>query len=271
MKLKGRFFYSLLALIVIFESCTEKDLITYDVTGGNSIYFTEPYNTANSSRPRDSVSAQFGFLADDVVSTVVSIPVKVTGPLVDYDREFSVQADPNGMLKEGTDFRFLNQPLVIPANTNDGVIQIEVFKSEVMKETRMITNLDLVPNTYFNTQIKTRKSSLTLREVPVLRTRLIADDFNEIPYCWTNNPSRTTFNNYMGPYSKAKLDLIIELFDEDIEHFINPQYAMDYYFQADMVIFWASYMKFWLEKEASEGREHYDENGQLITLGPNAK
>jgi len=34
--------------------------------------------------------------------------------------------------------------------------------------------------------------------------------------------------------------------------------------------FWASYMKYWLGREATEGRIHKDENGKVITMGPYA-
>lgn len=236
-----------------------------------AVYFTVPYNTGVNVRPTDSLVVKFGFMPATTTSSIETVQVTVTGPLYDKDRSFAIKFDDKGTLKEGTHFKVLQESLIIPANKKDGFIKFEVYKTQDMSKEKLFNTVELIPNDNFSTAIKARKSSLTLKEISVLKMRLQVDNFIEKPYCWDNAPSKLYFDYYVGDYSKAKLDLIIELFDEEMEHFLNPQYAKDGYFEGGKVTFWGNYLKFWLEREDSEGRPRYDENGKAITAGPYAR
>lgn len=264
--------YCIALCLTLFNSCKEEEIMVYDESKTiGAIYFTVPYNTAVGIRPTDSLVVKFGFMPVNTVSSVETLQVTVTGPLKDRDRSFAIKFDDKGTFKEGIHFKVLQESLIIPANKKDGFIKLEVYKTKEMATEKLFNTMELIPNENFSTAIKTRRSSLTLKDFPVLKMRLQVDNFIEKPYCWDNDPSKLYFDYYVGDYSKAKLDLIIELFDEDMEHFSNPQYAKDGYFEGGTVTFWGNYLKFWLEREASEGRPKYDENGKAITAGPYAR
>lgn len=262
----------IILFLTLFNSCKEEEIMVYDESKVTpAVYFTLPYNTAVSVRPTDSLVVKFGFMPVTTTTSIEQVQVTVTGPLHDKDRNFAIKFDDQGTLKEGVHFKVLQESLIIPANKKDGFIKLEISKTADMSKEKLFNTIELIPNESFSTAIKTRKSSLTLLDVPVLKIRLQVDNFIEAPYCWENPPSKLYFDYYVGSYSKAKLDLIIELFDEDIIHFSDPKYAKEGYFEGGTVTFWGNYLKFWLEREAIEGRPHYDENGKAITAGPYAR
>ncbi|SKB70738.1 protein of unknown function [Sphingobacterium nematocida] len=259
-------------IVVLFLSlvgCKEKALDFYNESeSGSSIYFSLPYSTASATTPTDSLHVRFGFLPQDLISTDVPIQVSITGPIYDVDRVFKISTNSNATLKENEHYTFTDGSLVVPAGKNHGFVRLNIKKTEEMKKSRFVTSFRLLPNENFNTDIYYRYTNNMQRRVPILDFRLIVDNIFEEPYFWATR--RSTAEGYLGKFSVAKLNLIIKLFNEDMEHFTDPQYTEANYFSIARLTFWGSYMKYWLGKEASEDRFYYDENKQLITVGPNA-
>lgn len=265
---KTSLFYIVLSF-VLFGSCKEQSLDLYsEQESGSSIFFVSPYNTANNSIPNDSLAIKFSFMDVKLTSADASVDVQTTGPLHDTDREFKIQIDPNGTLKENVHYQFLDNKLVIPAGKRSGQIKIRFLKTPDLKQSMLTTNFRLLPNENFNTSIGYRWTTNMQKRIPVLGFRLAVDDIFTEPYVWVTQ--RSSIEGSLGKFSRAKLDLIIELFNEDMEHFTDPKYTIDKYFSVAKITYWSSYMKYWLGKEASEGRIHLDENGKEITMGPNA-
>ncbi|MBL1409485.1 DUF4843 domain-containing protein [Sphingobacterium faecale] len=263
-----RFFY-IVILFSLLCGCKEQSLEMFSESeNGASIYFTEPYATGANTVPLDSLAVKFGFKPEEVNTTEESVSVSVTGPLHDVDREFRLEISPNASLEKDKHYQILNERLIIPAGKNTGLIKLKVLKAKEMKTQQLSTVFELVPNENFNTNIAYRWKNNMQKKTPVLKFRVVADDMFDKPYVWI--ASKTLVEGYLGDYSFAKLSLIIELFDEKLEHFTDPQYAIDKYFTVAKLSYWASYMKFWLGKEESEGRIHLDENKKEIKMGPNA-
>ncbi|ERJ57958.1 MULTISPECIES: DUF4843 domain-containing protein [Sphingobacterium] len=263
---KIKFLYVVFAAI-IFYSCKEQSLDVFDESeNGASIYFTELYRTGANTIPLDSLSIKFGFMPVGVTSAIDSISVSVAGPTHRADREFKIKIDPEGTLKENIHYQILTDRLIIPAGKNKGIIKLKVLKAEEMKLAPLSTAFELVPNENFNTNIAYRWRDNLQKKTSVLKFRVVADNRFDKPYLWI--AKKVQVEGYLGEYSGAKVNLIVELFDEDLEHFINPQYVADKYFTVAKLSFWGSYMSYWLAKEASEGRVHRDENGKEITMGP---
>lgn len=268
--MKTRTFYTIIISISVFlfGSCKKKDLDMYNAeTNGNAIYFSAPFATALEDKPQDSTHVRFSFLDENVTSTEVIIPVSATGPFSNVDREFTIEAEPNSALKAGVHYKFKQQKLVIPANKLSGNIELEILKTTDMKTAILNTRFNLVENGNFNTAIKSRKTANARGEISILSYRLMVDNINSAPYCWVSTETGEMFNDYLGDYSAAKLNLIIKLFDEDKVHFTDPHFTKANYFTYPKLNFWASYLKYWLGKEATEGRIHTDENNKVITVG----
>lgn len=259
----------IIILILLLKGCKEEGLEVYDESkSGSSVYFSSPYATANTVIPADSVHLRFGFLPLDLESSEARVQVSITGPIFDVDRTFKIKVDPNASLKENVHYTFSEGSLIVPAGKNHGFINLNVRKTEEMKQSRLFTSFQLVSNENFNTDLNYRWTTNMQRKVPILDFKVVVDNIFEEPYLWINR--RSFVEAYVGKFSIAKLNLIIDLFDEDMKHFTEPSYTDANYFTTAMIIYWGSYLKFWLGKEASEGRVHLDENKQVITAGPSA-
>ncbi len=262
-----RYFYILFSFLA-FYSCKEQSLDIFDEADtGASIYFTLPYNTGGNTIPQDSIAIKFGFMPEEVQTADYNISVSAVGPLHNVDRKFKIQISPDGTLKENIHFQVMQESLVIPADKRTGFIKVKVLKTEDMKKGALSTLFELLPNENFNTKIEYRWKSNLQKKVPVLKFAMMVDNKFERPYLWEKNKGA---EGYLGEYSFVKLNLIIELFDEELEHFTDPKYTDEGYFTIAKMSYWGSYLKYWLGKEAQEGRIHLDENGKEIKAGPNA-
>lgn len=101
----------ILALIIglgmglVFCSC-EKDLEKY--SGTDYIRFVSVFE-------KDSVDYNFG-LAGKTTTDRIGIEVKVTGEVLDYDREYKVKVNPASTVQEGVHFNIPAQNCKLRAN-----------------------------------------------------------------------------------------------------------------------------------------------------------
>lgn len=134
----------ILALIIglgmglVFCSC-EKDLEKY--SGTDYIRFVSVFE-------KDSVDYNFG-LAGKTTTDRIGIEVKVTGEVLDYDREYKVKVNPVSTVQEGVHFNIPAQNCKLRANRVTDTLWVEVMNTEELKAEKLYLQLDLVESAHF--------------------------------------------------------------------------------------------------------------------------
>ena len=122
----------ILALIIglgmglVFCSC-EKDLEKY--SGTDYIRFVSVFE-------KDSVDYNFG-LAGKTTTDRIGIEVKVTGEVLDYDREYKVKVNPASTVQEGVHFNIPAQNCKLRANRVTDTLWVEVMNTEELKAEKL--------------------------------------------------------------------------------------------------------------------------------------
>lgn len=261
-----KIFYMMMlpVLVSVTGGCKKESLKVFDqpVTG-SSIYFDGAYKGYDYGK-----IFSFGFSTAAVKDTVLSFDVAVTGQATQTDREFVLKPAIATMV-EGVNYDFVDPVLAIPAGKLNTKVKVKLYRTADLTVERKSVFFNLLPNENFNTQLAKRVT--TARDtVNLLNYYIIADDIVAAPYAWSVDPTKTILINYLGAYSKVKLQLLIQLFNIDPTMFTDQKKATTTVFTVSLMSYWGSYMKLWLSREAAAGRIYKDENGVVITMGVRA-
>jgi hypothetical protein len=135
---------SLFFALLFLNGCKKDDLIKFE-DANQAVVFPEP--PASSSREY-LTTFSFQSVAVGTPSAIVTIPVRVVGIAVPFEREVGVQILEEGTTATAGQYRFLGAR--IPANETSGTIEIEVdYADELLTEERVI-NMILVPSKDLN-------------------------------------------------------------------------------------------------------------------------
>lgn len=257
----------MIALVAITLGGCEKETLTKfdENVSGNSIYFQAPFLSSATGR-----SFTFGYSSPDVKDTVLSFTVSVSGKPVDKAREFILAAHEGSTLLPGVNYDLVDPKLNIPAQKVTANIKIRFYRTADIVTARKYLFLQLSANENFNTNVKQRVTT-TKDTLSLLNYYFAIDDVVSPPYAWSAAPYKSNLDNYLGAYSKVKLQLLVELFQIDPVVFTDQKYAKDNYFSLPLLSYWGGFMKLWLAREAAAGRIHKDENGVVITMGLRAQ
>lgn len=262
-----KIFNMILALtVIVAASCKKETLTKFDESvSGNSVYFRTPFLSNDIGR-----NFTFGYSGPAVQDTVLNLAIAVSGKPADRDREFAMVIQEYSTLKQGQNFDFVNPKFIVPANAVVANVRIRFYRSPDIATEKKRLALALVSNENFNVNV-TKRVTTNKDTLSLLDFYFIIDDLASAPYAWSVTPYKTDLDNYLGAYSKVKLQLLVELFDIDPVVFTDQQYAKDKYFSVPLLSYWGGYMKLWLAREATAGRIHKDEKGQVITMGVRAQ
>lgn len=263
-----KLYYTLLGvfLITIIYSCKKESIDLFDQEKtGSSLYFEAPFYSLDTIK-----KISFGFKAKDFIDSTISISVATTGAPSTVDRDFTLELGSMSSMVKGVHYDLVTPVTTIPAGKVRTRVLIKLHRTVDMQDKAVNLYLKLVANQNFNVQavkrVVTSKDTLSLIDY-----RIVSDDILGAPYVWSVAPYKAQFEGYMGTFSKAKLQLIVKLFDVDPKYFAEPSYAINNYFSPSLMTYWSGYMKLWLDREALAGNPQLDENDKLITLGKNAR
>lgn len=254
----------LVALIPLltFQACKEDTLNTYlDSDGGNNIYFYDKFMKNNSDIFMKAIS--LGLAPVSVTDSVIGIVVQTTGAPMDYHRKVNIQLADTSTMLLGTHFDFVEEPIVRAGMVRD-TIKLKLHRTADLLTKRVYLNLKLVPNENFNTEIGIKVNNKI--EQDILSYEFYLDDLFPVPYLWTTFAGKNTVIAFWGPYSRKKVELMLEILKADPSVFYDSKKTIG----VGTLVNWASYMKFWLNKEKSEGRIYYDDEKKEITMGNSA-
>lgn len=253
------------ALIFSLTSCQEDSLSQFSpAETGASIYFYEPYATANQTTPTTEHKFSFAFEQQGVNERSIFIPVRITGIPVNQDRQFNLKFDPLSTMKEGIHFKLASEKLIIPADSIRANIEITLLRTADLQEEPLSLRMKLVKSTDFNTYFREQMNTAKTKATSLLDFALIVDDIFGAPYAWIQYSSR--FEPALGKYSKEKFNLLLQIFDLDVSLFTDPSINANTAFGISTMTYWKNYFRYWLLKEKEAGRIYYDGNGDEITI-----
>ena len=230
MKSKILEFIILLGMGLVLCSC-EKDLEKY--SGTDYIRFVSVFE-------KDSVDYNFG-LAGKTTTDRIGIEVKVTGEVLDYDREYKVKVNPASTVQEGVHFNIPAQNCKLRANRVTDTLWVEVMNTEELKAEKLYLQLDLVESAHFKLCFPESNSCKIY-----LTDRIVRPG-------WWDEWHET---EGLGSYSETKYRLFIRISGTfDLENIAYPEK------RAAILKF-----KYYLEEEAAQGRVIMDENNQPMQV-----
>lgn len=244
--------------------CKKKPLDTFNGdSSGVSIYFQTPSVSLSNGK-----AFSFGYYPGSLQDTVFNLDIAVTGLPSNIEREINLQPATGATLIEGVNYDFITKK-VMPAGKVTTSLKIKFRRTSDIQANAKFVVFNLVDNQSFNTLLKQRVSS-SRDTISLLQYGYLIDDVLAAPYAWSAAPYKANLDNYLGAYSKVKLQLLVDIFNLDSSVFTNMKYAQDGYFSVAVLSYWGGYMKLWLAREAVAGRIWKDENGNVITMGPRA-
>ena len=252
-------YIGLILTCCFFSSCKEDQLITYEQSsGGENIYFTQKFYDINQTDFFQAVS--LGLIPKSKTDSIIKIPVSITGKAVNYDRPISVKfADTSSMIL-GEHVDFINPPIIRANRINDS-ISLVLHRTPDLESKRVYLNLLLSKNEHFDINIPVKKNGSNVNLL--LSYKIYFDDMFPTSFLWTTFIGKSTIIAFFGEYSRKKVELMLEVLQ------VNPNFFFDIKSRPSIstIMAYASYMKYWLNKEKSAGRIHLDENNQGINMG----
>lgn len=171
MKNTSKIILSLLAAVLLFGSCKEDKLLTYDRS--DNVYFRHKrwvspngieHNTQltydginyavvayNVKEALDSITFSFARLDESITEATMIVPVTVVGDVADVDRKFGYKIRETSTAVEGVDYRILDA--FIPAKKIHGGLVVELSREALNKEGSFLyIDLELIANENFTVQ-----------------------------------------------------------------------------------------------------------------------
>lgn len=182
-----------LVSLLCFTSCSEESLPYYDTEyKALNIWFGST-NTVN-----DNAVHNYSYA---VTERPIEFQARVLGPVVDYDRSFSLEAVEGDTALAAGSYRF--EKYVIPAGETTGTFKIyfdtsKLTNAKAFTENEGSITFRMKANDEFAVGAN-RMNSLTV----VLRNYLAKPDM------WDGNGT-SNYEYYFGPYSKVKYQFMIE-------------------------------------------------------------
>lgn len=215
-------------------------------SGVTNIYF----EGANEYYSYDSTGMTFGYSTDDVTDSIVSIPVIIQGPTVDYDREFLVTTIDGTTAVAGEHYT-LPEQLFIYADSVNGTVPITFHRTEDMKTDTITLVLTLVANDNFQLNMISGVpvSSSSDDEMSYTTVKVSVNDLLSEPTEWSEY--------YFGSYSEKKLLLLNEICDMPLD-------ALNTTDTRSQWVSWSIKLQRWLDAQAAAGTPVYEEDGSLM-------
>jgi hypothetical protein len=245
-------------IALAFSACETKEIGTF--SGKDVIYFQWAVDGREvASQKIDSTAISFALeLPTEVLDSLVLVPVKVQGFTSTEDRSVSVSIMESSTAEQGVHFTVADN-IVIPANEYVGYVPVTFNRTEDMKEQIYSLKIQLLENenfetTLFGTDTNYGNSDKTLSYTEFEIT--VSDMLTE-PDRWYS------LEKYIGAFSVKKFYLFAEVNQMDLPNYnVIPVWGE---FYGHIAVF-----KAYLEAQANAGTPVLEEDGSLMTLGPNA-
>lgn len=195
-----------------------------DFDGGSNVYFKiQPPTATGFGDPEiwpvvDTSALSFIKLTVDEYE--LSLKVRISGSVVDYDRFFNVEIVETSTVTVGEDIDAIAPSFTVPAGERDGYVTVNVHRTETMSEEILYLTLRLVPSDDFNVNISTWDTDYGQGSIKDDGSYPRVDEHTVTITNLVVQPS--TWNAYMaGDYHYSKFMLMCELGDVAVSEFDN--------------------------------------------------
>lgn len=188
-----------LLLTLAFASCSESEIAPY--SGDDGIYFN---NRLSSGTLSDSTEQTFVYTE----ATTIDVPVtiQVMGRAASYDRPVALTIEGDAEL--GTDYELPVEPVVKAGDYKIDYI-VRLIKTPALSTTTKRLKLTLAANEHFTTRFTHEGDSTSASDPYVSALTYVvrfSNQFTVAPAGWNTD--------FAGPFSVAKLDLLVKLFTD---------------------------------------------------------
>ncbi|HWW40214.1 DUF4843 domain-containing protein [Pedobacter sp.] len=240
---------------LFFLSCKKKEIALY--SGPANIYFstsTDPIQNWGL----DSLAVSFT-LTKNLQDSLVKIPVRATGNVVNTDRPYTVRIASNSTAKEGLNYDFLQKDFKIPAGKLTDSIRILLHRSADLKVNSVSLFFQLEANQNFVTNIQ-NSISATGKTISPTKFRLYSSDILQMPLSW--------YPYYLGDFSAEKFYLMLQVLNIDPVKFSGPAFSN---VTAAEVQNYGIAMQRYLNSQKAAGKTVYEANGNEMVMGTGAQ
>ena len=263
--MKYSIYYLACLLLCGIAACNKEEPGLYnDNSSGNSIYFPMAENS-------NDADYSFGYEKENVNTITTRLPIRIIGSAMDYDRPYKLLIADSSTMKEGEDYRIVNDHLVIGKGMVSDTLEIIFNRTAIMKENPLHLYLELLPNEHFGSNMKSRTvvSGGVTRELFYTRLNITVDDIAGAPPFWKENSNYYSYtHSYLGTFSSLKFQLLINRFNLKVEEVVAPNWFLSNgnYFRLSG---WGFGMQAWLNKMEAENNTVYEADGVTkMKMGP---
>ena len=243
--------YILLLTLFFIISCEERhpDLFK-EMTG---IYFN---NTSYGMTVTDSLDLTFVYEASDELE--VPVKIQLMGRAADFDRPLSVTVSSENA-QEGVDYVLPSSP-VMPAGAYSTEYKVVLKRTEALKKTRKMIELDIHANEYF--ELPVSELAQIMDTVSLLNLRIyFSDMFTKAPAAWKAD--------FLGEFTQQKFELICKVLEMNPADFNDPgvvTLAKMVYISAEMTAYVEGEVQKMNAGEPYDAKAFDSETGEPLTF-----
>lgn len=188
----------LLSVIVLscIMSCSKEEAMIYDKNIKDGIYIQQIVSTTLNS---SNVVTSYTYSDSLIVSLVnqnankkefiLSVPVKVMGNIVDYDRKISFRLNKSLTTAiEGEDFVINYDTAKVRSGKNKANLNIKLFRTHKLTKQKIRIAVELIENEYFDIYLDKYKSNnpvkSTSKDLSAVIYKFIISDMPKEPFPW---------------------------------------------------------------------------------------
>lgn len=185
-----------LLIAALVTGCAKSELLHY--TEENNVFFSYTRSGTNY----DTIVINFAFRGNKTEDSA-GFYVNLLGKVTADNRLFNMTADKATTAVADKHYRLpVTDSLFIPANTNQKLVPVRIFRPADLREKTVSLFLQLSPNNNFQTNMSAYDYAAA-NVVSATKLEIIIQDILTKPDLWDNNTSA------LGAYSRKKLELLI--------------------------------------------------------------
>ncbi len=198
------------SVFLIFVACSENERMEFSDENA-SIYFQ--LSEAAYQEYTDSLYFSFVSLTKDTATAFMR--AKIIGNTVPYNRYFNAKViDSLTTAETDVNYKLLDEQgqFLVPADSICGYIPIEIYNTDILRDTVLKVTFQLQSSGDFQLGIETR-----------LQAKLLITDRLFEPLTWS------FLRYFFGPYNRKKHEMFIQLYERDFPsklEEIYPEYGM---------------------------------------------
>lgn len=244
----------LIVSIALFSACKSSTLDSFHAE--SQIYFYDLSDRSNTVK--DSIMISFARLEPGTTETILEIPLRYIGPVVEGERSFKVSVDrENTTAVEGKHYQLLTELYHIKSGASDGVLPVKIFSTPDLDEVTLQLVLKLEENENFKINFNFTNSDLNTMDLS--RYRILFSNKLLKPSWW----SSTAETSYLGDFSMKKVETIFMVTQKNLDEIEEAVEKYDW----DLLRAIAREVQIYINYNRSIKAEILDENGQAINMG----